>query len=582
VSKPIPVARSILWRPASGGPPSTADLADPLFFGQAALAALYDHLATVAAGAEGGGVLGFLIGDIPEDPENGAPYFVIDACVRFNQAVFGDRTAVVLDRLWDPVQNQLARNNAQLLGWYHSHPPHGIELTPEDVETHQQFFDEPWHVALVLGTLDRAPAAGLFRPGAQSGTDTSLPFYELLQEASVRESSKKRSLVTWKNYRSVDPVAPPPPTPPPPPPAPPKPSAPAERKSGATPEMSLPQLPSLETWHDPSAIPDLPDPPALSPSPLHTEPPAASPPPVSPAPPPRSPPPPPPRPAPPPPPPPPAPPAPPAPRSHEPVASTESDLPFMSTEDAVWEVIEGPPAPPPPPPLPQPTEPRRAKPARKKVKWRRAFRVPRGVRVGAVRALLVLAAAGAYWLFVGLTPAQLAGKITKVAAALGDRAGAFADRAVALADGVAALVVRQVSRVARPAPPVAPPPAPSRRTPAPAPGPPSAQPPQPQPTQPAPVQPAPQKTKLELAADSVTRAVRAYHQQSDLFAQQRLDCAALARWLAAVERRWISYSVDLRAVRVPLDATRAAAERALYASVDSVERRFDRTGCQRP
>jgi JAB1/Mov34/MPN/PAD-1 ubiquitin protease len=575
VSKPIPVARSILWRPASGAPPSAADLADPLFFGQAALAALYDHLATVAAEAEDGGVLGFLIGDIPEDPETGAPYFVIDACVRFNQAVFADRTAVVLGRLWDPVQKQLARNNAQLLGWYHSHPPHGIELTSEDVEAHERFFHEPWHVALVLGTVDRAPAAGFFRPGAESGTDTSLPFYELLPEGSVRESSKKRSVVSWKNYRLVDLVTPTPspPTPPPlpPPPLPPKPSAPAERKRGATPEMSLPQLPSLETWDDPSAIaiPDLAEPTA----PLRADPPAASPPPVSPPPPPR-----------PPPRPPPPPPAPPAPRSHEPIASPESDLPFMSTEDAVWEVIEGPPAPPPPPPpLPLPTEPRPAKQVRKKVKWRRAFRVPRGVRVGAVGVLLALAAAGAYWQFVGLTPAQLAGKITKVAAALGDRAGALADRAVALADGAAALVVRQITRVARPAPPVARPPAPSQRAPAPAPPTPpsSAQPSQPQPPQPAPVRPA-QKTKLELAADSVARAVRAYHQQADLFAQQRLDCATLARWLAAVERRWISYSVELRGVRVPLDASRAAAERALYASVDSVERRFDRTGCQRP
>src|SRR5256885_15396446 len=70
VGKPFPLARSILWRPASGGPPPAADLVDPLVFGPAALAALFHHLATVAAAAEaqGGRVLGVLTRDGAEGP----------------------------------------------------------------------------------------------------------------------------------------------------------------------------------------------------------------------------------------------------------------------------------------------------------------------------------------------------------------------------------------------------------------------------------------------------------------------------------------------------------------------------------
>src|SRR5438132_11884920 len=115
VGKPCPLARSILWRPASGGPPPAADLVDPLFFGPAALAALYDHLATVAAAAEakGGGVLGFLIGDVAEDPETGAPYFVSDAGVRCKQAVGGVGTGVVGGKLWGQLQESLARSPAR-------------------------------------------------------------------------------------------------------------------------------------------------------------------------------------------------------------------------------------------------------------------------------------------------------------------------------------------------------------------------------------------------------------------------------------------------------------------------------------
>ena len=550
VGKPFPLARSILWRPASGGPPPAADLVDPLFFGPAALAALYDHLATVAAAAEakGGGVLGFLIGDVAEDPETGAPYFVIDACVRFKQAVFGDRTGVVVGKLWDPVQRQLARSQARLIGWYHSHPPRGIELTSEDVATHEQYFDEQWHVALVLGTLDDEPAAGFYRPGSESGTDVCLPFYELLQEDPLAQGGKQRSSVTWKNYRAVDPKAP----------------APKERKSGPRPELSLPTLPSLESWHEPSAIPDLGEPtaPAASdeaqaPSEEAPEPPLPPPPP----PPPRA-----------------------ARRTpSQPIASPPSDLPFLSLEDSVAETIEQA-APPPPPPFPSaPPEPRPAKQERKKVKRRRRLRVPRAVWKGAIAVIVALAAAGAYWRFVHLTPAQVGERITKVAVGLADRAVALFDRAAALVARPAAPSGRRAApppRTARPAPQrpaPTPQPAPITQPAPPPPPPPTASPP----PLPAP-RPAAQRPKLDVVADSVARALRGYQGQANLFAQRRLDCAGLARELAAVESRWLGYSAERRAVRAALDPARAATERSLYASVDSVERGFDRTGCPRP
>jgi len=550
VGKPFPLARSILWRPASGGPPPAADLVDPLFFGPAALAALYDHLATVAAAAEakGGGVLGFLIGDVAEDPETGAPYFVIDACVRFKQAVFGDRTGVVVGKLWDPVQRQLARSQARLIGWYHSHPPRGIELTSEDVATHEQYFDEQWHVALVLGTLDDEPAAGFYRPGSESGTDVCLPFYELLQEDPLAQGGKQRSSVTWKNYRAVDPKAP----------------APKERKSGPRPELSLPTLPSLESWHEPSAIPDLGEPTAPAASDEAQAPSEEAPEPPLP------------------------PPSPPPPRAarrtpSQPIASPPSDLPFLSLEDSLAETIEQA-APPPPPPFPSaPPEPRPAKQERKKVKRRRRLRVPRAVWKGAIAVIVALAAAGAYWRFVHLTPAQVGERITKVAVGLADRAVALFDRAAALVARPAAPSGRRAApppRTARPAPQrpaPTPQPAPITQPAPPPPPPPTASPP----PLPAP-RPAAQRPKLDVVADSVARALRGYQGQADLFAQRRLDCAGLARELAAVESRWLGYSAERRAVRAALDPARAATERSLYASVDSVERGFDRTGCPRP
>src|SRR3989442_10931532 len=111
-----------------------------------------------------------------------------------------------------------------------------------------------------------------------------------------------------------------------------------------------------------------------------------------------------------------------------------------------------------PPPLPlqppSPLEPRPAKPERKKVRRRHRLRVPRAVWKGAVALVLALAAAGAYWRFVHLTPAQLGERITQVAVGLGDRAPALFDRAAALVPRPAAPPARR----AAPPPPAPPPP----------------------------------------------------------------------------------------------------------------------------
>jgi len=185
---------------------------------------------------------------------------------------------------------------------------------------------------------------------------------------------------------------------------------------------------------------------------------------------------------------------------------------------------------------------------------------------GAIAAIVALAAAGAYWRFVHLTPAQVGERIAKVAVGLAGRAAALVARPAAPS-----------GRRATPPPRAA---TPAPRTPAPITQP--AQPAQPAPPPlPAP-RPTAQKPKLDVVADSVARALRGYQGQADLFAQRRLDCAGLARELAAVESRWLSYSAERRAVRAALDPARAATERSLYAGVDSVERGFDRTGCPRP
>ncbi|PYO98261.1 MAG: hypothetical protein DMD60_04570 [Gemmatimonadetes bacterium] len=105
----------------------------------------------------------------------------------------------------------------------------------------------------------------------------------------------------------------------------------------------------------------------------------------------------------------------------------------------------------------------------------------------------------------------------------------------------------------------------------------------PAPSQAAPSQPAPPapRARLDVVADSLTQVVRAFGERTTLFARGQLLCAGLARSLATVESRWLAYNGVRRSAGV-LDAAHAARDQALYAGVDSVERRFEQTGCPRP
>jgi len=100
------------------------------------------------------------------------------------------------------------------------------------------------------------------------------------------------------------------------------------------------------------------------------------------------------------------------------------------------------------------------------------------------------------------------------------------------------------------------------------------------PSQPVPSQPAP-RARLDVAGDSLTQVVRTFDERASQFARGQVPCAGLARGLTAVENRWIAYNTARRNAGV-LDAAHAARDQTLYAGVDSVERRFEQSGCPRP
>jgi len=88
--------------------------------------------------------------------------------------------------------------------------------------------------------------------------------------------------------------------------------------------------------------------------------------------------------------------------------------------------------------------------------------------------------------------------------------------------------------------------------------------------------------RFDRLSDSLSRAVRNYHDRAELFASSRIDCSGLANGLVSVESLWNTYNAERRARMANFDERRALQDQAMYASVDSVESRFEKSGCPRP
>jgi proteasome lid subunit RPN8/RPN11 len=685
----MPMERSILWNPPAApgttapGRPSTRS-PYPIFFQQEAVVALQEHLKSSPTQA----IFGFLIGDVYRDPETGVLYTIIDKTLKLSQAIYGDKTEVVVSRLWDRMQEQLAKASAHLLGWYHSHPGQGGFLTAHDVETHQKYFTDPWHVAILVAAEAGGVTGRFFRSSAKDDWHkTPLPFYELLQPDSIKPDGKKRSFITWRNYKAYGPTLTAPkqkPAPPPPPPAPPpQPPPPAPVEDEVEEEVEAPAPEPVEKKQDrgfrimrssaddipviKTSADDEPAPPPMHeppPPPMKTrpaapvfvpdEPPAPKPPPPPPKPPPAPVPPPPPvrssddipwqvtpetvasippevaapahtprrtpapafrlleegeqkqergfrimrssaddipviktsaddepapppTPEPPPPPmktrpaapvfvpdeppaprPPPAPPKPPPlpPPPPAPMARSSDDIPWQVTPETVASIPPEVAVPAPrrtPAPAFRLLEEEERKPA---TKVRRRKRRGPWLRRLVILLLLAGVGAGAYWYFALRNPG-----VPPPWAGLLDKAKQ--------------LVSRVTTRT--PPPPVA---GPRRTTPVrPAPAPP------PQATAPPPA-PPPQAAspfaRFDRLSDSLSRAVRNFHDRATLFTNGQMDCGGLAGGLVAIENLWISYNTERRARMTSFDPRRAAQDQALYAAVDSVESRFEHSGCPRP
>ena len=88
--------------------------------------------------------------------------------------------------------------------------------------------------------------------------------------------------------------------------------------------------------------------------------------------------------------------------------------------------------------------------------------------------------------------------------------------------------------------------------------------------------------RFDRLSDTLTSAVRNYHDRAALFARRQIDCAGLARGFVAIDSLWINYLAERKARIASFDARRTARDQGLYASVDTVESQFEKSRCPRP
>lgn len=81
--------------------------------------------------------------------------------------------------------------NLELVGWFHSHPNHGIFLSPGmDIDVHQKAFNQPWQIAIVYDP--QRHEGGVFTWQGEEIKATP-GFYELFA------SDRQQSIINWRN-----------------------------------------------------------------------------------------------------------------------------------------------------------------------------------------------------------------------------------------------------------------------------------------------------------------------------------------------------------------------------------------------
>jgi len=189
----MPLARSKHWES-----PHERKGAQPLvkvFLSQSAYCRISLHSTSEMDDEVGGALLGLWC----HDRDSGEQFVVVQHMLPARHTRQG---SVYLTFTQDTIvqfHEELETHHAgkRIVGWYHTHPRMGIFLSHYDTWLHNNFFPEPWQVALVVEP--HTSVAGFFIRRDDGALDPTryFGFHEL-------NGNMGRSMVEWKNLLSTD------------------------------------------------------------------------------------------------------------------------------------------------------------------------------------------------------------------------------------------------------------------------------------------------------------------------------------------------------------------------------------------
>ena len=131
-------------------------------------------------------ICGVLVGDVYRDDIGAFAY--VEHIIEGQSATGSAGQVTFTADTWQHIQLLMDKQypDLRIVGWYHTHPGHGIFLSDMDIFLHESFFGLPWQCALVYDP--RSGEEGLFT--AKQGQAERLEYLIEADEASTGGSDK--------------------------------------------------------------------------------------------------------------------------------------------------------------------------------------------------------------------------------------------------------------------------------------------------------------------------------------------------------------------------------------------------------
>ena len=145
-------------------PPASAGAREPRYqvvIRQSVLNKIHAHGHSV----DGIEVCGVLVGNVHRDAFG--PWLYVEQAIQGNGATERAAQVTFTAETWAHIQTVMDRDypDRRILGWYHTHPGFGIFLSDMDVFIQDNFFGEPWQVALVYDPKAKEEGVFLWKAG---------------------------------------------------------------------------------------------------------------------------------------------------------------------------------------------------------------------------------------------------------------------------------------------------------------------------------------------------------------------------------------------------------------------------------